>query len=96
MAQQASKEPTKMTREEYLKYRNGTADEKAKRAAKVLKAYKLIDKLEARAKKCDAYYRKPTVKLRPQILKKKYKWYAHHVERRYRVIEAIKKKYLLK
>lgn len=85
-----------MTREEYLKYRDGTPDAKAKRAAKVLKAYKLIDKLEAKAKKCDAYYRKPTNKLRPQILKKKYKWYAHNVERRYRIIEEIKKKYLLK
>lgn len=85
-----------MNKEEYIKYRDGTASEKAKRAARVLKAYKLIDKLEAKAKKCDAYYRKPTVKLRPQILKKKYKWYAHHVERRYQVIEAIKKKYSIK
>lgn len=85
-----------MTREEYLKHREGTADERAKRAKQVLKAYKLIDKLEAKAKKCDAYYRKPTNKLRPQILKKKYKWYAHHVERRHRLIEAIKKKYSLR
>lgn len=85
-----------MNKEEYLKYREGTAEEKAKRTAKVLKAYKLIDKLDAKAKKCDAYYRKPTVKLRPQILKKKYRWYAHHVERRYRLIEEIKKKYSIK
>ena len=84
-----------MNKEEYLQYRDGTASEKAKRAKQVLKAYMLIDKLDYMARKCDGYYRKPTAKLRPHILKKKYNWYFHHVEKRYRLIEEIKAKYLL-
>ena len=83
-----------MTKEEYLKYRSSTTREKAERMDKVLKAYMLIDKLDHMAKKCDGYYKKPTVKLRPKINKKKINWYFHHVEKRYRLIEEIKQKYL--